>query len=540
MKMIKLIIAIIGVGLLMIGCKKSYLDISTNPNSLTSSTPDVIFTGAVARTAAIITPNETGEYWSGHWTQSSTYIYDPARFSYNFNNTNFNFWDTWYDVLEDFQYAIDNAVSKGLPQFRGPSKVMKAYIFQQVVDCYGNAPYSDAFKGIGSITPKFDDQKAIYDSLIVLLDGAITDLKAYPFTGTTGLSDIVFKGNITSWVRFANSLKLRILIRQSRVASRQAYVIAEINKAAATTEGFLQPSQDVKTNPGYTQASGQTNPIYNNWGYTAAGAAQAIARFPRPTKFLFDQLIAKGDTFRLKRLAYAKGGESSTVDGKSAFAIVSGSYDYTKDIIANYVGVPYGSTSGYLAQNTSYIGPCFITKSGFAKDVYLMLAAESFFCLAEAKQTLPGVNLPGTAKSYYEQGVREAFKVTGTNRANFTVTLADGSTLLPNPDPSADSTILRNGKLLSDWSAATTATEQLQTIWFQKWLALTNFAGLEAWCDFRRTNYPAIPPSAGAPVGQALPVRLFYPNSEQASNSANVSAQGNIDVFTGKLFWDID
>jgi len=157
MKMNKIIIGVIAAGLLIAGCGKDYLNVNTNPNSLTSSTPDYIFTSGVARTASILSPNETGEYWSGHWTQSSTYIYDPARFSYNFNNTNFNFWDTWYDVLEDFQYAIDNADAKAMPQFKGPAKVMKAYIFQQVVDCYGNAPYSDAFKGSNSITPKFDD-----------------------------------------------------------------------------------------------------------------------------------------------------------------------------------------------------------------------------------------------------------------------------------------------------------------------------------------------------------------------------------------------
>src|SRR5204863_3437848 len=142
--------------------------------------------------------------------------------------------------------------------------------------------------------------------------------------------------------------------------------------------------------------------------------------------------------------------------------------------LANYVGVPYGSTSGYLAQNTSYIGPSFITKAGYNKDIYLMLAAESFFCLAEAKQVFPGVTLAGTAQSYYEQGVKEAYRVTGT-------------------PTNAATTILVNGKKLSDWSAAVTPTEQLNLIWFQKWLALTNFSGLEAWCDFRRTHYPPLP-----------------------------------------------
>jgi len=96
---------------------------------------------------------------------------------------------------------------------------------------------------------------------------------------------------------------------------------------------------------------------------------------------------------------------------------------------------------------------------------------------------------------------------------------------------------LVNGKNLSDWSAS---PDKLKAIWFQKWIALTNFSGLEAWSEFRRTNFPPLPASAGAPVGQPLPLRLFYPSTELASNGANVLAQGTIDVFTTRLFWDVD
>ncbi len=146
-----------------------------------------------------------------------------------------------------------------------------------------------------------------------------------------------------------------------------------------------------------------------------------------------------------------------------------------------------------------------------------MLAAETFFNLAEAKQVFSSVTLTGTPQSYYEQGVKESFRVTGTTS---------------NPA----TTILVNGKNLSDWAAS---PDKLKAIWFQKWIALTNFSGLEAWSEFRRTNYPVLPASAGAPVGQALPLRLFYPSTELASNKANVEAQPAIDVFTTRLFWDV-
>ncbi|MDQ6608440.1 MAG: SusD/RagB family nutrient-binding outer membrane lipoprotein [Bacteroidota bacterium] len=491
------------------GCKKSWLDVNTNPNQLPTATPDFVFTSGVARTVAFLGPNETGSYWSGQWTQSSTYIIVPSTFQYQFNNTNFNFWDTWYDIMQDFQFVINATDAKSYPYFKGPARVMKAYIMHQVVDDYGDAPYTDAFRGLGSIAPKFDNQKAIYEDLIKVLDTAISDLRANPFTGsyatTIAASDIVFNGNVTNWIRFANSLKMRLLIRQSRIPGRDAYIIPEINKAAATPEGFLAVGQDVTANPGYIASTGKQNPFYENWGYNAAGGAQALARFPRPTTFLFNTLIASNDTFRLKRLAYPKGGE-----GKQP------------EILSNYVGVPFGVSSGYLSQNTSYLGPSVIKKGEFNRPMYIMLAAESFFSLAEAKQLYgAAVTLPLTAKTYYETGVQESFRTTGTTTAYG----ADKVT-----------TLLNSGKDLADWNAS---PDKLKAIWMQKWLALTNFSGQEAWSEYRRTNFPVTPASASAPAGSKPPVRLFYPSSESGSNP-NVPMLAPNDVFEKRVFWDID
>lgn len=492
---------IIAATLVVGGCKKSWLDVNTNPNQLPTSTPDFVFTSGVARTVAFLTPNETGSYFAGQWTQSNTYIIDPARFQYQINNTNFNFWDTWYDIMQDFQFVIDNSASQ--PFFKGPARIMKAYVMQQVVDVYGNAPYTEAFKGTAVLAPKFDDQKAIYEDLIKVLDTAITDLRANPATTPQRSSDIVFNGNTTNWIRFANSLKLRILIRQSRIPGRDAYIIAEINKAAATTEGFLAAGQDVAANPGYLATAGKLNPIYETWGYNAAGGAQALARFPRLTTYLFSNLLATNDTFRLKRIAYPKGGEG-----------------VNPEIVSNYVGVPFGASSGYLAQNTSYLGPSIIKRGEFNRPMYIMLAAESFFLLAEAKQRYgTAVTLPLTAQAYYETGVRESFRVMGATAAYG----ADKATAL-----------LTSGINLADWNAS---PDKLQAIWMQKWIALTNFSGLEAWSEVRRTNFPPVPLSTSAPAGSKPPVRLFYPSSESNSNP-NVPT--GIDIFNNRLFWDVD
>lgn len=490
-------------------CRKDWLNVNTNPNALPSSTPDYTFAAGANRVAATLGPNELGEYWSGHWTQSSTYILSNTIFAYQFNNTNFDYYSGYYDILKDLDYAIQGATGT-LSYFGGTSRVLKAYVMQILVDLYGNVPYTDALKGTGSLAPKFDDQKAIYEDLIKVLDTAITILKANPLISNYAGSDIVFGSSVstapTRWIQFANSLKMRILIRQSRIPGRDAYIIAEINKAAATTEGFLPNGVDVGVNPGYVASSGKMNPFYETWGYNAAGGAQSLARYPRPTTFLFNSLIATNDTFRMKRIAYPKGGQG-----------------VNPEIISNYVGVPFGVSSGYLSQNTSYVGPSQIVKGEFNRPMILMTNAESQFLLAEAKQRYgASVNLPLTAQAYYEQGVKESFRITGT-----TAVYGAG----------AATTLLTSGLDLADWSAS---PDKLKAIWMQKWIALTNYSGLEAWSEYRRTNFPVTPSSLATAVNAPRPLRLFYPQAELASNGENVTAQGAIDVFTTRLFWDVD
>src|SRR5688572_12535202 len=228
----------------IVSCKKDWLDINTSPNDLPSSTPNYTFAAGANRIAATLGPNELGQYWSGQWTQSSTYIITNTIFAYKFNNTNFYYYSGYYDILKDLQYSIDGAASDpDLAFYGGAARVLKAYTYQILVDLYGNVPYTDALKGLNSLAPKFDDQKAIYEDLIKVLDTAITTLRATPLIGLYSGSDIVFGSSTgtaaTRWIQFANSLKMRILIRQSRIPGRDAYIIQEINRAAGTAEGFL-------------------------------------------------------------------------------------------------------------------------------------------------------------------------------------------------------------------------------------------------------------------------------------------------------------
>lgn len=490
-------------------CKEEFFDINTNPNTLPTATPSFVFTNALNTTTAnVINTNELGSYWSGQWTQSNGYIISTTQFAYNFTNGDFNYWDGLYDNLNDYQFVIDNADATNQKFLKGPAKVMKALIFQQLVDMYGNLPYSDALKGASTLAPKFDDQKAVYESLITLLDEAVTDIKANAFASAFTGSDIIFGGNTTKWAQFANSVKMRILMRQARVPGRDTYIKTEINKIVTGGSGFLTGEEAAVGGASFYQATaGKINPIYDRWGYSETNARRALNNFPRVTTFLVNSLKTAGDTLRLKRIAYAVGNENQASPGVST----------AREVAANYTGTPFGASSGYLPANTSAIGPSLLIRGQFNRAFVLMTAAEVQLNLAEAKQRYPDVNLPNTAKLYFEEGIKQSFRVLGANIAG------------------ADA--YKGSKINNyDWDAS---TDKLAAIATQKWLAFVNYNGFEAWAEYRKTGLPVTPQSVQV-TDARRPVRLYYPNTESGSNGANVTAQGAVDVFVTRLFWDID
>jgi Starch-binding associating with outer membrane len=492
-------------------CTESYLDINTNPNTLPTASPSFVFTNALNTAAAnMVSPNEIGSYWSGQWTQSNGYIISTTTFAYNFTNGDFNYWDGYYDNLMDYQFVIDNADAYNQKYLKGPAKIMKALLYQQLVDMYGSVPYSDALKGVASLAPKFDDQKTVYDGLITTLDEAIAETKANAFASAFTGSDIVFKGNTTKWIKFANGLKMRILMRQARVSGKDTYIKTEINKIVTEGSGFLTTEEVGSGGNGFFLATaGKLNPVYDRWGYDANGAKRALNNYPRLTQFLVNSMKASGDTVRLKRIGYAIGGEGST-PGVSTKA----------EVAANYVGAPFGTSSGFLPASCSAIGPSLLVKGEFNRPYIIMTAAEVLLNLAEAKERFgAGVNLTGTAKEYFEEGIKQSHRALGAK--------SDGVAAL-----------VSGGKDNYDYTAS---TNKLSAIAIQKWLAVCNFNGLEAWSEYRKTGLPKTPQSIQVPEsGEKRPVRFFYPNTESGSNAENVKAQGTIDVFSTRLFWDVD
>jgi hypothetical protein len=209
-----------------------------------------------------------------------------------------------------------------------------------------------------------------------------------------------------------------------------------------------------------------------------------------------------------------------------------------------------GSPTGYLEAVCSGIGTEVINtpaslNPGFdaLRSSILMTLAESYFLQAEYQERF---GTPANAGALYSEGVKAAFRLaaaTQTNTATATAAAADAAALAYMTPTGAVSGIYLN------YSAATSQAERIRAIWVQKWVSLCNIDGWEAWAEYRRTNttntagvvqtYGCCPYSPrSVTVSGAEPVRLFYPLSEESVNSNNVPH--GIDVFTSKIFWDVN
>lgn len=472
-------------------CKKDFFDINHDPNNATDASPELVLPNALTVTAA----PEVISYiplqgWMGYWAPSGSYAInssDVASYKITTASGDFTIWQPFYDNLEDYNYIEENAAAANKPFYVGAAKVMKALIFQQLVDNFGNIPYTDALKGTKAILPKYDKGSDIYDSIVNQINLAIPMLQRADAVAAAN-SDVMFDGDAAKWVQFANTLKLRILLRESEVSGKESYIKTEIGKITANGGGFL--TEDAGVNPGYANNVGQQNPVYGFFvtitGLPTSGGA---ADLWRSAQYSISFLQNNNDN-RLGRI-YAKAPDGT------------------------YKGNTLGSTSNLTGNSSSSMGPGIL--KSVSQPAILISAAESYFLQAEAN--LRGwLGTTADATDNFNAGVEADFDFLG----------ADGAVAYHN----------QAGNKNTNITACATFAEKLACIIRQKWVAMNGVTPFEAWSDYRRLHLPADIPLSLSPYSQGhIPTRLQYPTSEYQTNAANANAEGTIDTQTGKLFW---
>lgn len=502
-------------------CEKA-LNINENPNSPIASTPALVLPQAMVATAQLVPQYNTyGARLVGYYATSGGVSGWSDMITYDFTTGNFSgLWNNTYNVLTDLDYVIKNTADKEeLKAYNQAAEVLRAYNFANLVDTYNDIPYTEALQGATFLTPKYDEASTIYVDLAKRLDAAVAYFKSAPENVEFSAADIIFDGDLEYWAQFANTLKLRLVLR---AGTKAAFANATIDPIGVLeTDAIVQPT--------FTKIDGKQNPMWNTWAYLASGNAVGTwgTQFI-PTPYV----MAFYDGFKI-------------TDESRANLVFANGISTNKNQLGVTENAPVGiipsawtlrPTSGTIGA-TNYRGIGVL--KGPSAGQPLMLAAEGQLLGAEA--VVKGL-LSGSAITYFENGIKASYNYLNKNESDVIIAGANAVNFL-SEYKTANST-----SYLVNFNLATSEPQKLEAIITQKYIALNFLFGHEAWNEYRRIGYPKISGTNNASNGRTtfvstqssatssdrLPTRILYPSTEFSYNSANVP---EINKYSSKIFW---
>ena len=513
-------------------CTGLFPDYNTNPNQVTAEQMEInnYRTGAkVVALQNLVVPVQEHLYqfveslcggpYAGYigstkiWTGSFEY-YNPENHwrKAPFGDMMTEAYAPYRGIVNGTEDAVANAFAK----------LFRVAIMHRMTDSYGPIPYTDAVAN-ESLYVRYDSQEKVYDALFGELDEAIALFKANSHVPASSWRtyDKVYYGDMSSWIRYANSLKLRMAMRLS-------YVKPELSKAKAAeaiADGVIE------TNAGNAQMhanENRTTLIYNDWKDSRVGA---------------------------DILCYMNGYEDPRMEKMFLRNTLS-----AKEEDQVYAGVRIG-TLVESAENSQKGYSNLVVK---ASDPYLwMNAAEVSFLKAEYELRWGD---PARARELYENGIRLSFEERGASGAEDYI-LDSKKMPAPYVDPLGKySVTARQSEIKIAWEdagnladglvAEDSAEERnLERIITQKWIAIFPL-GNEAWAEYRRTGYPHLLPGVEDKSGGSVDLnlharRLVYPVEEYQMNMTFLQEAIGIldgenpdgtfkgDKFGTRVWWDV-
>ncbi|SEJ29518.1 Starch-binding associating with outer membrane [Cyclobacterium xiamenense] len=447
---------------------------------------------------------------------------------HNFYDWSSRSWAGWYDILRTNELMIRRGEDLENNFFQGMGLTMKSFVFGNITDLWGDAPYTDALKGDQGGEefqyPKFDSQEVIYDGIISDLQQAVQLLGSASPNGVNAGNDLYYNGDVGNWRRFANSLLLRYYMR----LSEKKPDVARAGVEAIYSSGiYIQdPSQDatldytggasdewlsrhVRLDPdGFQryqacqtfidQLTGTMDPRLTVWFDSVRVQWVPDETLTTATE---DFIRANGEPLAVVTYPYDDFVELYS-DVKFTRRFNPNMADYNTDL---YVGLPPAITvpesyngnpspgQGTQNQHVSQLAPIYST-AGAPGDILkarIISAAEVSFIFAEA--ALKGWNV-GDAETHYNKGIEQSLDTWGRGG-----TYAD---FISQPD------IAFNNSL-----------EQILT---QKWVASWT-AAAESFADYRRTGFPALEAGPLSPQPEVA-LRFQYGSDEYNNNSTNINS----------------
>ena len=471
---------------------EDYAELNVNPDRPSSAPSEFLF---VAATKSLVDQMTTISVNTNHFRFFAQYVAQrnfAAESNYELVERTVpqSHWSEMYrDVLLDLEDAKATAQSEGLIDGVVSNRIaiaemLSIYTWQQLVDTFGDIPYTEALLGADNFSPAYDDAQTIYMDLFQRIDQALDRINVS--ASGYGNADNIYGDDISKWAKFGNSVKLRLAIRVLEVSSMSAMAETAINEAVAA--GVLTSNAD-NAILNYETSQPNTNPNFVILNPAISG--RPFDFFPANT--IVDYMNGLDDP---RRPFYF---DSNITDGP----------DGTGNVV--YLGGTYGTTN--ILEETTHLNPNLITNPQFRG--VLMSFSEVSFMLAQATEL--GVNVGGDAATFYTNGISASMEDWGVAGAEIT-------TYLGRPDV--------------DYNTASGTWQE--KLGLQYWLAMYN-RGFEGWTLWRQLGAPLL--NVAADSQNPVPIRYTYPVEEQTLNGTNYTAAATAiggDTQQTNIFWDVN
>lgn len=437
-----LLIAVAVFSILGYSCD-SFLDVNHDPNVL-EEIPDakVVLPTAQANLGNQLMGWElgfAGGFWSEYWTQKHDHSQFKTLCDYDEQEFATAYSDLTAGVLIDLNKMKEVSEENTDRGVYYVAEALSIFTWQVLTDIWGSVPYFEAVQGDKGIdAPKFDSGEEIYSDLLKRVDELIAiDLSRSTLDGTY---DLYYGGDLERWKDFANSLKLKLMMRLSETPQYDNTEVVNFIESVLNDRdrSFITKSAMISGETWSDNQEGKRHPMRE----FEAGNAEYLSGNVIACKSFSRYLIRNNDP-RMDVLFEPRGDVQ-----KGAFF---GDYESKEDTDGN----------GTDDEDEKYSMPVF--KGDM--DLIVMSDWEIYFFIAEAYAREGDSS---NAKMYYEMGVIASLEQNGIS----------------------DDDILMSGGY-AEWTAGTTE-EQIKTIMMQKWVANCNYQHIESFLERNRTKYPAV------------------------------------------------
>lgn len=527
MKKIFLIILLTGV---VFSCDDDRFEEMNRPKKNAAAvTGDALFANGVRNMFDLVVSTNVNEnvfrLYAQYWAQT-TY---PDESQYNMVGREIpdNFFSNAYrDVLKDLDEAAKIINENFDPNVTDEATknnqlamidICKVYTYHILVDAFGAVPYTEALND-EILVPAYDSGEDVYAAIIDQLNTAIATLTTgIDAEGFRSSQDLIYEGDVEGWLKFANSLKLKLGVTIHDVNPGQAATMV----TEAVASGVFESNAD-NAAIDYQDAPPSTNPVWED--LVQSGRADYVIANTIVDKLqdLADpRLLVYGTgmdfDYPKKDSVYEEGGPmllyypetGELIQQTPPFTIFAA--DSVKPLQL-FIGGEYGTANTYALN--SHVGDLFHEPD---LEGVILDYAEVQFLLAEAAER--GIATPSTADVHYEEGITASMSYWGIPQEMIDDYLAQPEVAYATAD--------------GDWK---------QKIGTQHWIALYN-RGFEGWTLWRRLDFTGfnVPEDLTA---DDIPQRLIFPIEEATLNPSNLDAAigligGSDDVQT-KIFWDVN